>query len=68
MVRWHHDFGIGLFGQYGMGHWPTIEGTIPHEDIERGFNLVEKTGHGSRVSDFRRSEFTGQNLVVFIDR
>ena len=57
-----------MLGQYGVGHWLAIKGTITHEDLERGFNLSQEVWHCSGIAHLWSRQFTRQNLVVFINR
>ena len=42
-------------------------GAIGHEDVKRRVDLIKQIRYPRGVSCFRRSQFAGDDLMVFID-
>ena len=41
---------------------------VTDESLKRGDDLGEQIRHGRGITDFRRGELAGKNLMVFVDR
>ena len=45
-----------------------IVGAVTDKGLKRGDNLGEQFRHGRGITDVRRGELAGKNLMVFVDR